>query len=286
MSFIRIAQKIVPLPVRRWMPPVAKIVYRDNLNHLAPLYGTDKWGNHWYTQHYQRYFGPMRKQRLNLLEIGVGGEEKLERGGASLRMWKRFFPNARIVGIDIYDKRHFSERRIDVRICDQTDARALTALSGEYGGFDIIIDDGSHVNEHVIGTFHTLFPLLRPNGIYAIEDTQTSYWPSFGGGRERPDTMLSFFKSLTDGLNYAEYSSEGYTPGYFEMNIVEMAFFHNLVIIRKGKNDEKTNLPEATRREVEVRALNAALEREQLVAADRTGGIWSEVLPNSPARKA
>lgn len=236
------AKRFVPLSLRRRMAPVAKFVYRDNLNRLATYYGTDKWGAHWYTQHYQRYFDTLRLKPIKLLEIGVGGEADAKKGGGSLRMWKRFFPKARIVGIDIFDKRHFSESRIDVRICDQTDEDALRKLSAEYGGFDIIIDDGSHVNEHVIKTFHVLFPLLRPNGFYAIEDTQTSYWPSFGGGQDRTDTMLHFFKQLTDGLNYVEYGATAAADS-FERNIVEIAFFHNLVMIRKGANDEAANMP-------------------------------------------
>jgi hypothetical protein len=51
-----------------------------------------------------------------------------------------------------------------------------------YGfGFDIIIDDGSHVNEHVITTFEYLLPILNNEGLYVIEDTQTAYWPEYGG---------------------------------------------------------------------------------------------------------
>jgi len=251
MDLIATAKRFVPLSLRRRMSPVAKVVYRGNLNKLAEHYGTDKWGCHWYTQHYQRYFEPFRHRPINLLEIGVGGESNARVGGQSLRMWKRFFPKARIVGIDIFDKKHFAEPRIDIRICDQTDEAALRKLSEEYGGFDIIIDDGSHVNEHVIKTFHILFPLLRPNGIYAIEDTQTSYWPSFGGGMDKPDTMLNFFKGLTDGLNYMEYGAEP-GPEDFARNIVEVAFFHNLVFVRKGRNDEKTNMPGFVRRETEA----------------------------------
>ena len=248
MSLTGIAKNLLPLSLRRRMLPVAKFVYRDDLKKLATLYGTDKWGSHWYMQHYQRYFEPLQDRPLNLLEIGVGGEDDPRNGGQSLRTWKRFSPKARIVGIDIFDKRHFSEPRIDVRICDQTDESELRKLSAEYGGFDIIIDDGSHQNEHVIKTFHVLFPLLRPSGIYAIEDTQTSYWPSFGGGLDRSDTMLNFFKSLTDGLNYMEYSAEP-GPEDFAGNIVEVAFFHNLVLIQKGRNDERSNLPHLVQRE-------------------------------------
>ena len=75
------------------------------------------------------------------------------------------------------------------------------------GGVDIVIDDGSHVNEHVIKSFRTLFPFLTEGGIYAIEDTQTSYWPKFGGDSydlNKENTTMSFLKSLTDGLNYEE----------------------------------------------------------------------------------
>jgi hypothetical protein len=216
---------------------------KNDLNALALLFNSDKWGRHWYTQHYQRYFQPIRYQRLNVLEIGVGGYADSQEGGGSLRMWKTYFPNSRIVGIDIYDKSKMSERRIDIRQMDQTDAEALTSLSREYGGFDIIIDDGSHLNEHVITSFNILFPLLRPDGIYCVEDTQTAYWPTWGGGRENPNTSMAFFKGLIDGLNHAEYRIAGYTPTYFDQTIVEMAFFHNLVFIRKGQNNEGTYPP-------------------------------------------
>ncbi len=225
---------------------------RVNLSRLALYFETDKWGDHWYTQHYQRYFRPLRKQRLNLLEIGVGGYEDAKRGGESLRMWKAYFPNARIVGIDLADKTHFREPRIDIRQCDQTDADKLTRLSAEYGGFDIIIDDGSHLNEHVIKTFGILFPLLRPNGIYAVEDTQTSYWPTWGGGIDNPRSLMAFFKSLVDGLNHVEFPIEPYVPTHFDRNILEIAFFHNLIIVRKGDNSERANLPVLIQRELEA----------------------------------
>jgi demethylmacrocin O-methyltransferase len=225
---------------------------RSDLSRLALYFETDKWGDHWYTQHYQRYFRPLRKKQLNLLEIGVGGYENAERGGESLRMWKTYFRNARIVGIDLADKTHFREHRIDIRQCDQTDADALKQLSAEYSGFDIIIDDGSHLNEHVIKTFGILFPLLRPNGIYAVEDTQTSYWPTWGGGIDNPESLMAFFKGLADGLNHVEFPIEHYAPTYFDQHIFEISFFHNLIIIRKGDNSERTNLPVLIQRELEA----------------------------------
>jgi hypothetical protein len=224
--------------------------YRNDLGRLAVLFSTDKWGSHWYTQHYQRYFEPLKRKRLNVLEIGIGGYRDAAAGGGSLRMWKAYFRRSRIVGIDVYDKSRFRESRIDIRQCNQTDAEGLGRLSEEYGGFDIVVDDGSHINEHVIKTFNILFPLLRPNGIYAIEDLQTAYWPGWGGGIDNPHSSMAFIKSLVDGLNHAEYPIEDYVPTWFEQNIVELAFFHNLVLIRKGSNNETTNMPVLRKREM------------------------------------
>jgi hypothetical protein len=223
--------------------------YRADLNKLAILYGTDKNGSHFYTQHYQRYFSEWRLRPLRVLEIGVGGYEDTNEGAWSLRMWKRFFPNAEIVGIDLYDKSHLSEDRITVLQGDQTDAKRLAEISEEYGPFDIIIDDGSHLNEHVIKTFGILFPLLKNPGFYAAEDLQTAYWPSWGGVKGR--SSMDYLKSLTDGINHAEHPDRAI--GEFDTQIVEIAFFHNLCILRKGDNNEPTNAPHFVAAEVAER---------------------------------
>lgn len=227
---------------------------RNDLNRLAGAFKTDKWGSHWYTQHYQKYFQSIKNKKLNILEIGIGAYDGVVEHAQSLRMWKAYFRRSQIVGVDIFDMTHLREDRIDIRQCDQTDSDALARLSNEYGGFDIVIDDGSHVNEDVIKTFHTLFPLMRPDGIYAVEDVQTAYWPTYGGGMHTPNTSMDFFKCLTDGLNHAEYPIEGYQPSYTDRNIVEIAFFHNLVLIRKGCNTEKTNLPHVLEKEASAAA--------------------------------
>lgn len=241
ISIVKQIKRLLPASLRRRLGPAARFVYRNDLTLLAAHFGTDKWGKHWYAQHYQRYFAPYKRERINLLEIGVGGYEDSTEGGESLRMWKAYFPKAKIVGIDICDKTQFVEPRIDIRQCDQTDSESLRKLSAEYGGFDLIIDDGSHLNHHVIETFQILFPLLHPQGIYAVEDIQTSYWPTWGGGLDNQGSSMAFFKRLADGLNYVDYPDESYQPTYFDRHIVEIAFFHNLIFIRKGLNDETSN---------------------------------------------
>ena len=255
MSIRDFIKNKLPLSVRRRircaLTSLQTQAFSNDLNRLALLFGTDKWGGHWYTQHYQRYFEPLRKSKINLLEIGVGGYGN-DCGGNSLRMWKQFFRNGRIVGIDIEDKTQFREKRIDIRQCDQTDSQALRLLSAEYGGFDIIVDDGSHINDQVVKTFKILFPLLRPNGIYAIEDVQTSYWPSWGGGISSPQSCMTYFKSIADGLNYSEYPSHNYKPNYFDTNVIGIVFFHNLILVRKGDNSEVTNAPALIEHELRV----------------------------------
>jgi len=60
---------------------------------------------------------------------------------------------------------------------------------------------------------------LKDGGIYVIEDTQTSYWPGYGGNSENladPETMMNFFKNLTDGINHQEFILPNYTPSYFD----------------------------------------------------------------------
>ena len=49
-----------------------------------------------------------------VLELGIGGYARERQGGASLKMWKWFFPRAQIVGVDIEDKSFVDEPRIRV----------------------------------------------------------------------------------------------------------------------------------------------------------------------------
>jgi hypothetical protein len=52
---------------------------------------------------------------------------------------------------------------------------------------------------------------------------------------------MNFLKSLTDCLNHKEFIRPGYSPSYFDRNIVAIHFYHNLVLIYKDKNDEESN---------------------------------------------
>lgn len=217
----------------------------DNLTTLAKIYHTDKWGRHFYTPHYQAHFSRFRLKKFNFLEIGVGGYEDPYSGGNSLRMWRSYFPYAKIFSLDIYDKSPQEERRIKIFRGSQVDLDFLQSVCDRAGEFDIIVDDGSHLNEHVITSFEFLFPKLKPGGIYVVEDTQTSYWPNYGGSSEdfgKKGTIYTYFKSLIDGLNHDEFLIEGYQKTYYDQNITSIHFYHNMIFIHKGDNNEGSNI--------------------------------------------
>ena len=216
-----------------------------NLTLLARLYGTDKAGSHLYTKHYANHFRKFKNKSINLLEIGVGGYDNPIDGGNSLRMWKKYFPFGKIYSIDIFDKSALQEDRIRIFQGSQVDREFLEKITNEIGDLDIIIDDGSHFNEHIIESFKILFPKLKDGGVYAIEDIQTSYWEDYGGDSKNlnnPITAMNFMKSLTDCLNHQEIIDENYEDSYFDKNIISIHFYHNLVFIHKGENKEKSNM--------------------------------------------
>lgn len=95
-------------------------IYRKDLTKLLPLYNS-KWNPHIYGQHYQHHFAPLRTKKLKILEIGVGGYDDPLSGGDSLRMWKTYFPNSMIYGLDIVDKSSLEEDRIKIFQGSQVD---------------------------------------------------------------------------------------------------------------------------------------------------------------------
>jgi hypothetical protein len=174
----------------------------------------------------------------------VGGYKSHDSGGNSLRMWKDYFPNSTIHGLDLYDKSALAEARIKIHKGDQCDPQCLRKIHAAMGGIDIVIDDGSHYGEHVIFTFQTLFPLLAEDGIYAVEDTQSSYWKFAGGDSvnlNNPATLMNYFKALADGLNYQEVPRLNYEPTLFDRSVVSVHFYHNLLFVEKGRNADASN---------------------------------------------
>ncbi|KAA9166500.1 class I SAM-dependent methyltransferase [Amycolatopsis acidicola] len=209
-----------------------------DLGSLAARYGSDKWASlHWYVPHYERHFARFRDQAVRVLEIGIGGEDH-EPGGASLKMWKRYFHRGLVFGVDLFDKSVLDQPRLTTLVADQRVAGELTAIGERYGPFDVIIDDGSHVAEDIRTSFHALLPFLRDDGIYVIEDLQTSYLPEFGGATGEPHTAVGLVQQLVDGLHFREHG-ETVAPQPVQESITGLHVYHNLVFLEKGTNGEE-----------------------------------------------
>ena len=184
--------------IRYWLQSIPAFFYQNDLSKLAKLYGTDKY-EHGYTEIYHQYFKEIKHRKIRILEIGIGGGENTKYGGNSLKMWAKYFPKSEVLGIDLYDKSLLDYRRIQTFRGSQTDEKFLS----QFDNLDIIIDDGSHINEDVIKSFEILFPKLNAGGYYCIEDLENSYWKESGGDETNllaPNTMMNYFKSLIDSL--------------------------------------------------------------------------------------
>jgi len=142
-------------------------------------YDTDKVPNR-NLELYDPILQPWVDKRVKLLEIGV------DKGG-SLLLWRDYFPIGTIVGIDIDLPKGFSPgERIHVFEGSQADPRFLSEVANRMApeGFDIIIDDGSHIGELTrIAFWHLFENHLKPGGLYAIEDWGTGYCDDWPDGR-------------------------------------------------------------------------------------------------------
>lgn len=222
---------------------------------LLQLSGSDKQQDGWhsYGATYAELFRSLKYRRVKLLEIGIGGYNQ-EIGGRSLLAWQAFFPLGSIIACDIVAKFELGGRRRRVYQVDQSSAADLTKLCEAEGPFDIIIDDGSHRSQHQIFTFQHLFDSLKDGGIYVVEDVATSFWPgvvanvTWDGARMfEPgfrETCYGYFLELSKYLNYAEFVDyRGAVPALlkYARNIKWIRFEHNLVIVRKGNNTERSH---------------------------------------------
>lgn len=145
----------------------------------ATNYDTDKAEHSHYLRNYEQYFQPLWGQDVKLLELGV------YRGGSML-LWRDYFERGLIVGLDLNPVELPDESgRIRLYEGQQQDTALLDRIAKENApeGFDIIIDDCSHIGELTRISFWHLFDNhLKPGGLYVIEDWSTGYWDSFFDG--------------------------------------------------------------------------------------------------------
>lgn len=158
---------------------------------LCDVYGSDKgelrkdghpypWPSHTYADFYSRLFFHCRHGVKYVFECGLGTSNPnlpssmgiSGKPGASLRLWRDFFPNASVYGADIDKDVLFEEERIKTYFIDQLDPIAIKSFWKTVGikDFDFMIDDGLHTFEAGSTLFLNSIDKLSVNGIYIIED--------------------------------------------------------------------------------------------------------------------
>lgn len=160
---------------------------------LSEKFGSDKgstqilnpypWKPHSYTHFYHHIFAHCRGNIKNVFECGIGTSDETIKSnmsatgatGASLLMWREYFPNAHIFGADIDSKTLFQDSRISTFQMDQMNENSIQQYwkNLENISFDLMIDDGLHSFSAGITLFENSIQKLSQYGLYFIEDVNT-----------------------------------------------------------------------------------------------------------------
>jgi len=189
---------------------------KDNLlTQLCEKYNSDKGGNknpffeagNNYSDYYFKIFKDKRFEYKKIFECGIGSNNPfLEsnmtangKPGASLRVWRDFFPNAKIYGGDIDKETLFIEDRISTYYVDQFENSTIKNMWSKINedNFDIIIDDGAHFFSSNINFYEQSFYKLKKNGFYIIEDIRLSEIKKF----------YQYFKNCIDNVEFISMKS-------------------------------------------------------------------------------
>jgi len=183
---------------------------------------------------YDKHFGPWRNRTLTFLEIGV------LRGGSG-SIWSKFFgPMTQIVGLDIdHACKAHETKQYQIRIGDQSDPLFLQRVIDEFGVPDIVLDDGSHQQDHIYNSFCFLYPRMHLNSIYMVEDLHTSYWPSHRGSLTDPTTFMNRTKGYLDQINqmHNQIPIDPVVKDTFCISV-----YDSIVVFEKGKTYDKNHV--------------------------------------------
>jgi hypothetical protein len=210
----------------------------NELELLARKYGTDKRSNdqgqdiyHGYMDTYYKLFKDKKFESLNMLEIGV-------QNGWSIFAFRDFFPSATIYGIDDFSDVNCKTKiediesdRVKILVSDQTDEKKINDFFGDTE-LSIIIDDCSHMSNHQQLSFKFLFPRLKSQGYYIIEDLAVCYNRNFREFDDERSSTLKWLELIQNNLPFSYYIDYE-TMSTFINQIESITFEGELGIIKK-----------------------------------------------------
>ena len=188
-------------------------------------YPLDKWVH--YFPIYDRHLAHYRGLPVRVLEIGV------YRGGGLALLRHYLGPDAKLVGIDIDEAARNAARDYEVELGDQADPEFLRRVSEKHGPFDIVIDDGGHTMVQQVTSVETLFPLLRDEGTYLVEDCHTSYWTEYADQGPEGPTFIEWAKVRIDDLNAYHYSKSEQLRAPWQTCLDGLHIYDSVVVLTK-----------------------------------------------------
>ena len=207
--------------------------FKKKLSIFFKLSNSDK--SEQYSDQYDLISSIIKKKKIKILEIGIGGHNVEFAGGQSLIALAHYFDKSDVIGADFFKKDFLNRKNIKTVVLDQGDPKMLKNLGKKYGPFDLVIDDGSHFVDHQRLTFSILFDFLKNKGIYIIEDMTGSYEKALNGD---PDLSfkknnITYFSSLTHSVNSHALYKKNFDKLKKFVNISKIFFLPKMVVIEK-----------------------------------------------------
>uniref|UniRef100_A0A6C0HJD6 Methyltransferase n=1 Tax=viral metagenome TaxID=1070528 RepID=A0A6C0HJD6_9ZZZZ len=151
------------------------------LAEIIDNFQTDKNTTHSYLDLYDKLLFRKKNTAKNVLEIGIGDFDM--KNGGSIKLWKDYFQNAIIYGLDILPiDRVIDELKNDKRVILYTSTNAYdelffkTQFLDKKMKFDFMLDDGPHTLESMIQFIKLYSQIMSDDGILVIEDVQSIDW--------------------------------------------------------------------------------------------------------------
>ncbi len=112
---------------------------------------------------YNKLFLPYQDKAIRMLEIGIWN-------GVSFKIWKEYFLNATLFGIDMSIPDPALLEIGKIFFGDQSYKRFTDTVAEEIGSLDIVVDDGGHWCDDQQVSFNSFWPIVNSGGLYIIED--------------------------------------------------------------------------------------------------------------------
>ncbi len=215
---------------------------------IATETGTDKVvGNHNYGWFYDQYLAEIRYEAFTFVEIGLSS-------GRGAKAWKEFFPNARVVemeigctkenapnngwitGTDVYKEFLEAGNLFCMNALDYSEADKV--LQSFTSPFMIMVEDGGHSDKEMVMSFMYYFPRLAANGMFFSEDIGVVYNTAHQRYHQK-NVITSVMDPLQDVVQFDTKSAPGNDGGalkVFKDIVKQFACAQGICMIQRNSN--------------------------------------------------